>query len=375
MFSLVFRILAIATTVFANTVVAASPELPVTVLDTAQFTNMNQLLERISNRRVIFVGEQHDRYEDHLDQLAIIEGLQARGHLLVIGMESFQQPFQSALDAFIAGNIDDAELLRRTEYFERWRYDYRLYRPLLHFARQQRIPMIALNLDAALTHKVGISGIGGLNEAERATIPTEIDRNDVAYRQRIEAVFNQHPNTQKADFEHFLDVQLLWDEGMAARAAQALIDYPNHTLVVFAGNGHLEYRQGIPNRLLRRQPISSAVLLNSAAYTPNATLADFLLYPQSAKLPPAGLLGVMLDPDINGNGMIVKDFTESSGAKTAGLIVGDRIVRIDTTPIANYSDIRIALLDHAPDQTLAVEIERHKLVGKNERLTFSVKLN
>jgi uncharacterized iron-regulated protein len=375
MSSLLFRILTTSIIIFTNVVVATPPELLVTVLDTTQLTTMNQLLERITDQRVIFVGEQHDRYEDHLNQLAIIEGLQARGHALVIGMESFQQPFQAALDAFIAGSIDDAELLRRTEYFERWRYDYRLYRPLLHFARSHRIPVIALNLDVELTSKVGISGIEGLNETEKAKIPTDIDRSNSSYRQRIEAVFNQHPNTQKINFEHFLDVQLLWDEGMADRAAQALINYPDRTLIVFAGAGHLEYRQGIPNRLLRRKAVNIAVLLNGTAYTPNTTIADFLLYPQSAELPPAGLLGVMLDPSTDGNGMIVKDFVDSSGAKIAGLIVGDRIIRIGTTPITNYSDIRIALLDHAPNQILPVEIERKKLVGNSEHLTFLVKLN
>ncbi|MBK1694876.1 iron-regulated protein [Chromatium weissei] len=375
MSSVILRVLTLIIAIFANAVIAAPPELPITVLDTTQLTTMNQLLERISNKRVIFVGERHDRYEDHLNQLAVIEGLQARGHALIIGMESFQQPFQHALDAFIAGSIDDAELLRRTEYFERWRYDYRLYRPLLHFARKHRIPVIALNLEAELTSKVGISGINGLNETERAKIPTDIDRNDSAYRQRIEAVFNQHPNTQKADFEHFLDVQLLWDEGMAARAAQALVDYPNHTLVVFAGAGHLEYRQGIPNRLLRRQAVAIAVLLNGTTYTPNTLLADFLMYPQSIELPPAGLLGVMLDPSPNSHGMIVKGFAESSGAKIAGLVIGDRIIRVGTTPITNYSDIRIALLDQASNQILPVEIERKAVVGKTEQLTFLVKLN
>ncbi|WP_277949335.1 ChaN family lipoprotein [Chromatium okenii] len=48
---------------------------------------------------------------------------------------------------------------------------------------------------------------------------------------------------------------------MADRAAQALINYPDRTLIVFAGAGHLEYRQGIPNRLLRRKAVNIAVLL------------------------------------------------------------------------------------------------------------------
>ncbi|WP_242445381.1 PDZ domain-containing protein [Chromatium okenii] len=69
----------------------------------------------------------------------------------------------------------------------------------------------------------------------------------------------------------------------------------------------------------------------------------------------------MLDPSTDGNGMIVKDFVDSSGAKIAGLIVGDRIIRIGTTPITNYSDIRIALLDHAPNQICQLKLNAKNL--------------
>ncbi len=96
------------------------------VVDLANLTNLEALIPRLADRRVVFVGEAHDRYEDHLNQLAIIRGLHQRGADLAIGMEMFQQPFQAALDAYIAGEIDEDEMLRRTDYFERWRFDYRL---------------------------------------------------------------------------------------------------------------------------------------------------------------------------------------------------------------------------------------------------------
>lgn len=107
------------------------PDPQTRVLDLDALTDMDWLIDRIADRRVIFIGESHDRYEDHLNQLAVIAGLHARGKPLAIGMEFFQQPFQGAIDAYIAGEIDEAEFLRRTQYFDRWRFDYRLYRPIL----------------------------------------------------------------------------------------------------------------------------------------------------------------------------------------------------------------------------------------------------
>ncbi len=141
------------------------------VLDLGSLMNMEKLVMTLADRQVVFVGETHDRYDHHLNQLAIIQGLWEHHPDLVIGMEFFQQPFQAYLDQFIAGEIDDKELLRKTEYFDRWRYDYRLYRPILEFARSKRIPVIALNLPEEITDKVAREGLSSLSDAERARIP------------------------------------------------------------------------------------------------------------------------------------------------------------------------------------------------------------
>lgn len=347
---------------------------PARVLESARLTGMDELIERLLDRRVIFVGEHHDRYEDHLNQAAIIEGLLARGRSLAIGLEMFQQPYQSALDAYVAGTIDEAEMLRRTQYFDRWRFDYRLYRPILRLARERSIPLIALNLESELTRKVGDGGIASLSETERARLPAEIDREDPAYRARLEAIFKHHPADQQRNFEHFLEVQLLWDEGMAERAARYLAENPQRTLVVITGGGHVEYGQGIPKRLARRQSVPMAVLLNGNGRVPEPEAADFFLYPASVELPPSGKLGVMLNEDEAGQGMRVDGFSDDSGAKTAGMQTGDRILRVDDRPIERYADIRVALLDAEPGRKVQVEVARKRVIGADERLTLEVEL-
>lgn len=344
------------------------------VLDPRTLTDMERLIDAIADRRVIFVGESHDRYEDHLNQLAVIEGLQRRGKDLAIGMEFFQQPFQGALDAFIAGDIDEPELLRRTEYFNRWRYDYRLYRPILRFAREHRIPVIALNLEAEITGKVGQGGIGSLTPEEQARVPPDMDREDPQYRERVKQVFDMHPTREERDFEHFLEVQLLWDEGMADRAARYLAEHPGKTLVVLAGVGHVEYGQGIPKRVQRRIQIPAASLLNGSARDLDPGAADYLLFPRRLDLPASGLLGVMLGKDIDANGARVQGFAEGSGAKVAGIEEGDQIVRIGDQPVRSYGDIRIALIDSRPGQHLPVEVRRKGVLGGEEQLTFEVEL-
>jgi len=133
---------------------------------------------------------------------------------------------------------------------------------------------------------------------------------------------------------------------MAERAADYLQRNPKRRMVVLAGSGHLMYGQGIPKRLLRRQPVSSAVIINSGQYGMEPGLADFLLFPERIDLPRSGLLGILLDLD--GDGVAVKGFSDDSPAEQAGLEKGDRVVRIAGQPIASYTDIRFSLMDHPP---------------------------
>ncbi|MFZ1574058.1 MAG: ChaN family lipoprotein [Chromatiaceae bacterium] len=351
------------------------PDTHTQVVDPATLTGLDTLVTKLADRRIVFVGESHDRYEDHLNQLAVIRGLHEQDVDLVIGMEMFQQPFQPALDAYIAREIGEDEMLRRTDYFERWRFDYRLYRPILRFAREHGIPVIALNLDGEITAKVGKEGLEGLDEKQRAQVPVDMGREDPAYRERIKQVFDRHPQEEGKDFENFLLVQLLWDEGMAARAATYLEGQPGKTLVVLAGQGHLEYGQGIPKRLLRRLPVASAILLNGWPREMDPKAADYLLFPQPLELPVTGRLGVMLDTDGQGSGVGVQGFGDKSGAAAAGIKEGDRIVRVGGKEVALYADIRLALIDSLPGQKLPVEVERLSAEGQPERLTLEVELH
>lgn len=354
---------------------AQAPDPATTVLDLSALSSMEQLLQKLASKRVIFIGESHDRYEDHLNQLAVVQGLHNLEKDFAIGMEFFQQPFQPHLDAYVAGEITEKELLRRSEYFERWSFDYRLYRPILRYAREHGIPLVALNLEREITEKVGDGGTESLSEDERARIPVEIDRGDQAYRQRVKAVFDHHPMAEDKNFEHFLEVQLLWDEGMADRAARYLREHAEKSMVILAGSGHLEYGQGIPKRLLRRVPAESAILLSGVHRGLDQEMADFLLFPQPVPLPESGLLGVLLDIESEGEGVAVQGFADPSGAKDAGIEEGDRIVKVGEDPIGSYSDIRIALLGSQPGEKLPVEVFRGHLVGENERLNFEVELH
>jgi uncharacterized iron-regulated protein len=341
-------------------------------LDLGAASTLEALIPALAERRVVLIGETHDRFDHHLIQLEIIRGLHAIHPKLAIGMEAFQQPFQRHLDDYVAGKLSERELLRATEYYQRWRFDFRLYQPILDFARENRLPVIALNLPSELTREVGRRGIDALSEEERKQLPDEIDRSDRAYQRRLEDIFEQHPKRGDGSFERFLEVQLLWDEGMAERAALYLDSHPEDSMVILAGSGHLAYGSGIPRRLVRRIPVSTAIVLSDWAGEVGPEVADYLMLPERRDLPAAGQIGALLN---RGEGRLeVRSCAPGSACEAAGLKPRDEILSIDGQPVGEMADLRLVMWDKEPGDRIHLEILRKRWRLAPRRLTREVTL-
>jgi uncharacterized iron-regulated protein len=86
-------------------------------------------------------------------------------------------------------------------------------------------------------------------------------------------------------FERFFQAQVLWDETMADRIARSA---PTAQVIVLAGQGHLIYGYGIPDRVARRQPgIRQTVILLSpdpelaAIDVGGRSIGDYVVVPQT----------------------------------------------------------------------------------------------
>ena len=351
---------------------AQSEVTTIPAIASSQIQTLADILPALANKPVVFVGESHDQYHHHLSQLAVIKSLYAQNTSLAIGLEFFQRPFQSHLDAYLADEIDEQTMLEKTEYFNRWRFDYRLYQPILAFAKKYKIPLIALNLSKEITQKVGRKGLKALTAEERAQIPTSIDRDVAGYRERIEAVFKLHPSIKERSIENFIDVQLLWDEGMAETAANYLQQNPQKKLVILAGSGHINYRSGIPTRLERRIQQKTVTIVPGDSTAINPSMADFILFPQHQSLPKRGLIGVGLEPA--DQGMKIASFSKTSKAKKAGLKKEDRIIKIENQIINNFADIQLAIWNKVPGDSIKITVLRNTETANNRTIELDVEL-
>ena len=340
------------------------------VIDLSLLKPMSAVIDGAAGKKIVYVGEYHDRFAHHNVQLQVIKSLHKKDPKLAIGMEMFQRPFQITLDEYIGGTIDEREFLKRSEYFKRWGFDYNLYKPILDFARTGKIPVVALNLTREIVEKVSKSGMDALSEEEKKALPREMDFSDEDYRDRLKQVFSQHKNSDARSFDFFYQAQILWDETMAESIDQYLKQHPDLRMVVLAGGGHIAFGSGIPLRAFRRNSHPYVTVLNDADIEPGA--ANYIVYPRPLDGVTAPRLMVSLKEQ--GSRLRIVDFQEGSVAKQAGLRAGDTIISVDNSAITTVEDLKLMLFYKKKGDVLAVKIMRKRFLFGDKEMQFIVKL-
>ena len=326
------------------------------VVDFAQADDWQDLINKLADYQVIFHGEIHNRLSDHLIQAELLHLMHQQTSALAVGVEWFQAPFQAWVDGYIAGHLDEGELLQRTEYFTRWRYDWRLLQPLMHYARDHQIRILALNAPAELTRQIAREGLESLSHEQRIQLP-KIHPPHPEHEQRLKAFFGQNL-AEHANTDNFIHAQRTWDETMAANASAWLKSNPNARMLVIAGQFHLDYQQAIIGDMLRQLPNlarQTLSLANGSFEEWQSDRFDGFLLTEELVLPAHGRIGSHITPQ---GQACLREIIADSAADWAGLQVGDCIVAFDHQPIRHFSDLMLALYQTQPDQQVRVTLHR-----------------
>lgn len=221
----------------------------------SQDLSHQEIIQELTQADIVYLGEVHNRPQDHQAQLTILQQLHEENEDIAIGLEMFQRPFQGAINRYLDGEINEEQLREQTQYDQRWGFPWSYYAPLLRFARENDLEVLALNTPTEITRQVSSQGLDSLDGEDFRYIPPreEIRTEDnPAYRERLKEVFKQHDHGSNGNLENFIAAQILWDETMAEKVAETYQDNPEQQVLVIAGKGHIVYGHGIPNRVERR---------------------------------------------------------------------------------------------------------------------------
>ncbi len=218
--------------------------------------NLSQLTLRLSKADVIFFGEHHDDSFHHEMEYKILEQIDQRGGKLAVSFEMFERDTQEILNQYLEGKIDEVTFLKKTRPWGNYETDYR---PLLEYAKNHHLPVIASNVPrryASLVNKGGLKELDSLSVIERGFIAKKIKAPSGEYRDMFYAVMSGnmgdmvHGNPMQNNmFESLYIAQCVKDETMAESITHFLKKNRHYKVIHFNGDFHSQYRLGTVERI------------------------------------------------------------------------------------------------------------------------------
>ena len=325
-----------------------------------------EILSRAARESVVLLGESHDNADHHRWQLSTIAGLAALHPRLVLGFEMFPRRVQGALERWVAGDLGEEEFLKASEWSRVWGHEAALYLPLFHFARLNRIPMLALNVEREFVRTVGARGLEAVPVWRREGVSDPAPATE-HYVDRLLAVYSEHPEKRRTaarsdpDFRRFVEAQLVWDRAMAQALAEAAASHPGALVIGVMGSSHVSFGDGVPHQL---QSLGVGRVASLLPWDPNSDCGTFVPglatavfgFPAPQRAQPRPLLGITIDTVPEG----VKILAVGAGsiAERTGLKVGDVLVEAAGSIVKVPGDIRAKVGAMVPGTLLPLKVKR-----------------
>jgi len=380
---------------------ATGPRIVSTSNDTA--FSVKEVADAIVDADVVALGELHQTPDIHKTHHELIVALYERRPNMVIAMEMFERDVQNVLLQYLNGLIDEAEFRAAARPWPDYARDYR---PVIEFAKQNQIIVLAANAPTPLARKAATEGLssvfGDANLARETTAPKD------DYWDSFCEMMDGHVGMLGPDgMERYYVAQCLKDDTMA----EAITDHlqkrreqqDEPLAILICGRMHSDHGRGTVARIKSRMPdLTVRVLsaetvedLDAGLYDSPPGVADYVIVahepvrevatlplPEAAQEPeggsasdlptenPEGLrpaLGFMPNyagGDVEGVG--VGPVREGGPAEQAGIAEGDVIVALKGIPTPDIEIYTEILDEQIIGRTITVRVHKAGVEGEAE---------
>ncbi len=313
-----------------------------------------RMIQEMNDSRYVYVGESHDNLTMHNIQFRIIQALFERDKNVAIGLEMLPVEVQPILDKWSQGMLGEDEFLRDVRWYVNWNMNFGYYQKIFAFAKENRIPVFALNVPRDVITRIRMRGWDALTEEDKAIVP----KPDVSWqdhRTLIKAIFEsaELPHQMKGEgldkvFEGLYRAQVAWDEVMAANAILGA-ERTGRRMVVLAGSGHLLYNLGINGRVFEktRLPFKTVVAVSLTPQQANLpvarSLADYIWGIPEEERPSYPAVGLAFKT-VEGMSNLVLERKPIDGVALGGdFDKGDIVLAIDGQAFSDINEARMHL--------------------------------
>ncbi len=265
-------LLSAAACTVAGTTASPPPALPAVsdfqegqIIDTAtnERVSLEQLLEKLLDQEVIYLGEEHhNRF--HVDAaVLLLQRLSAAGRRPTLAMEMFGWDGQTVIDRYLSSTeATPQDFVAEVQWQQSWGGPFEDYEPLVRFAKEHQLRLIALNPPKTLVRTVARMGLTRARQAPELSqwgMQDEVIVDDPVYRDRIVQQLRAcHDAGSDALYQTMYEASMVRDEGMARTIASEVrrirADTPPSSgpVVSYTGGGHVQLNLPVPKRVARR---------------------------------------------------------------------------------------------------------------------------
>jgi hypothetical protein len=106
-----------------------------------------ELLEACAAADIVYCGDYHTLRQSQQTARKLVEELAARRPNVTVALEMVSIEHQAALDAYMAGTLDEKAFLAEIDYGNTWDFHWQPYRDLLAACRRRGLRVLAINSD------------------------------------------------------------------------------------------------------------------------------------------------------------------------------------------------------------------------------------
>ncbi len=356
---------------------------------TATELTLDELAVELVKARVVLLGESHTDMAQKEFHGELLDAMAQLDSDLVLGMEFFLGSDDDVLASWGRGDIDEVELLRQTDWYDRGTYNFGYYRPVMDVARARGIRVVGLNVPREIPRAVNRGGLESLTDEQRALVgEVTVDGSD-EHRYLISRYFGETVAMLPPGwFDNMYAAQCLWDVVMARSILAGL--GPHETMVVIVGSGHVAYGLGIPRRI-HDETVATGEAVEVATFCPVTapppdldddpaghpmgghgqgmgapaekparfvrSMADFVgVFPDTGGIVPYPTVGLKLDE--NDGEITVSMAWPDTPAAAVGFKNGDRILDLNGDEPSSLTELREWLAATSWNERLGFLIER-----------------
>lgn len=218
-----------------------------------ELTSIEKIAGDCAAANILFFGEEHNDSTGHWLEAEIFKVLHQRyGDNLALSMEMFETDCQLVVNEYLSGFISED---RFTKEARAWT-NYKDYKPLVEFAKQNKLALIAANPPRRYVNMVSRKGMKSLDSLPRASkkfLP-DLPYDTATGRYREKFMGFMRGGSPGTGNPRILYSQSLWDAGMSNSIYQFWKKNKRKKIFHLAGRFHCDEKLGIITQLQNRKP-------------------------------------------------------------------------------------------------------------------------